>query len=114
MRQTKTVAGGVFLLALTACGAGEPIDNRAVLMTACESSQGIGWNKRNYGDRYCDCWVDQAKEVLSGENYETLVRGAQAEMKAADKADREKIIRQHTEIYSTVSGAAKRCAKKAR
>ena len=97
--------------ALVACSSGDPIDSRAVLMASCETSQGIGWLKREYGDSYCDCWADQAKEVLSSENYQVLVKAAQAEGKAADKADRERIIRQHTEIYSIVSGAAKRCAK---
>jgi hypothetical protein len=101
----------VALAALVACSGGDPIDSRAALMASCETSQGIGWLKREYGDSYCDCWADQANEVLSSENYQTLVKAAQAETKAADKADREKIIRQHTEIYSTVSGAAKRCAK---
>lgn len=101
----------VALAGLVACGGSEPIDSRADLMAACETSQGIGWNKREYGDNYCECWADQANEVLSSANYQTLVKAAQAETKAADKADREKIIRQHTEIYSTVSGAAKRCAK---
>lgn len=101
----------VVLTGLAACGGGETIDSRAVLMASCETSQGIGWLKREYGDSYCDCWADQAKEVLSSENYQTLVEASQAETKAADKADREKIIRQHTEIYSTVSNAAKRCAK---
>lgn len=99
------------LAALVACNGGDPIDSRAALMASCETSQGIGWLKREYGDGYCDCWADQAKEVLSSENYQALVKAAQAETKAADKADREKIVRQHTEIYSTVSDAAKRCAK---
>ncbi len=101
----------VVVAALMACSSSDPIDSRAVLMASCESSQGIGYLKREYGESYCDCWADQAKEVLSSENYKTLVKAAQAETMAADKADREKIIRQHTEIYSTVSDAAKRCAK---
>lgn len=101
----------VMLAGLVACEGGDSIDSRAVLMASCETSQGIGWNKREYGDSYCDCWADQAKEVLSSENYQTLIKATQAETKAADKADRENIIRQHTGIYSTVSDAAKRCAK---
>ena len=101
----------VVMAGLVACDGSDPIDSRAALMASCETSQGIGWLKREYGDSYCNCWADQAKEVLSSENYQTLVKVAQAETKAADKADREKIIRQHTEIYSTVSDAAKRCAK---
>lgn len=102
----------VVLAGLAACGGGEQIDNRAVLMASCETQQGIGWLKREYGDSYCECWADQAKEVLSSENYQTLVKAAEAETKAADGADREKIIRQHTEIYSTVSDATRRCEKK--
>ena len=99
------------LAGLSACGGSEPIDSRAALMTSCETQQGIGWLKREYGESYCDCWADQAKDVLSSENYQALVKASQAEIKAADKADREKIVRQHTEIYSTVSDAAGRCAK---
>jgi hypothetical protein len=101
----------VVLAGLAACGGSEPIDSHAALMTSCETSQGIGWLKREYGESYCDCWADQAKEVLSSENYQTLVKAAQAETRAADMADREKIYRQHTEIYSTVSDAAGRCAR---
>ncbi len=33
----------VALTALSACGSGEAIDSRAVLMASCETSQGIGW-----------------------------------------------------------------------
>ena len=101
----------VLMTGLLACGSGESIDGRSVLMASCETSQGIGWYKREYGDGYCDCWADQAKQVLSGDNYQVLIKAAQAETKAADEADRERIIRQHTEIYSTVSDAAKQCAK---
>jgi hypothetical protein len=112
MIHNKLAGCGITVLALAACGGGEAVDGRASLMSACESSQGIGWLKREYGDNYCTCWADQARDVLSAENYRTLVEATQAELKAADKADREKIIREHTEIYSTVSAAAKRCAKK--
>ena len=97
---------------LSACGGGEPIDGRAVLLTSCETQQGIGWLKREYGDNYCECWADRAKEILSSENYQTLVKAADAETKAADVADRVKIVRQHTEIYSTVSDSTRRCEKK--
>ena len=101
----------VALAGLVACDGGDPVDSRAALLASCETSQGIGWLKREYGDSYCNCWADQAKKVLSSENFQTFVKAAQAETKAADKADREKIIRQHTEMYSTVSDAARRCAK---
>lgn len=99
------------LCGLAACGNSVPVDSHAVLVASCETQQGIGWLKREYGDNYCECWADQAKEVLSDANYQTLVKAAQAETQAADDADREKIVRQHTEIYSTVSDAAGRCAK---
>lgn len=101
----------VVLAGLAACEGGSQIDSRAALMASCETSQGIGWLKSEYGESYCDCWADEAKEILSGENYQSLVKAAQAETEAADEADREKIVRQHTEIYSTVSDAAGRCAK---
>ncbi len=115
-RSFRCALAGVMSIGLVACERGESvesIDGRAVLMASCETSQGIGWLKREYGDSYCDCWADQAKEVLSSENYEAFVKAAQAETQAADEADREKIIRQHTELYSTVSDAAAQCAKAA-
>lgn len=105
------VAALVVVAGLAACGGGGRVDSRAVLLNSCETSQGIGWLQREYGEGYCECWADQAKEVLSGENYQALVKAAQAELSAADEADREKIIRRHTEIYATVSAAAKRCAR---
>ena len=103
-----TLGCGVALMALTACGGGSggAVDARASLMAACSSQQGIGWLKKEHGDQYCECWADAAEQTLGPANYETLVKATQAEMKAADKADREKIVRQHTELYSMVSAEA--------
>ena len=101
----------IMLSGLTACGGNSPTDSRAALLASCETSQGIGWLKREYGANYCDCWADQAKEVLSSENYQTLIQATQQEAKAADAADRDMIYRRYTHLYSTVSDAAARCAK---
>ncbi|MCP5413267.1 MAG: hypothetical protein H6961_01405 [Chromatiaceae bacterium] len=114
----KFVFVGTMLLTVSACSdtksTAATVDGRATMLVACNSKPGIGWLKKEYGDKYCDCWADQAKEILSPENYVTLLDATAAELKAADKAEREKIYRKHTEIYSTVSDAAGRCAKKAR
>ncbi|MGE0552231.1 MAG: hypothetical protein AB7R55_02250 [Gemmatimonadales bacterium] len=104
------------MLALMACAGGaergggdSPAAAREVLVSACSTQQGIGYLKREYGENYCECWADKALEVLSTANYRTLVDASRAELAAADGADREKIARQHTEIYSTVSTAAQAC-----
>ncbi len=55
MGQTGLFAVGVLLMALVAGGGGNPVDSRAALMNSCETSQGIGWNKREYGEHYCEC-----------------------------------------------------------
>ena len=96
---------------MAACGGGSSIDDTAILAESCNTQQGLGWLKREYGDGYCDCWVAQAKEVLSAENYRTFVKVNEQELNAADAADRERLARQHTELYSTVSAAAKSCTK---
>lgn len=108
MDTCRTVACSVALVALTACGgdSGGAADARASLLASCSSQQGIGWLKKEYGEQYCECWADAAEQGLSPDNYKSLVKATQAEMKAADEADREKIVRQHTEIYSAVSAEA--------
>jgi hypothetical protein len=118
MGNFPSLAGAAGLaLALTACGGatdngiGGGIDARAVLLESCNTQQGIGWLKKEYGEAYCECWVDQAKEVLGTDNYNTLVSASAAELEAVDDADREKIARRHTEIYSTVSAATGKCAR---
>ena len=99
---------GIALVALSACGGGSggAVDARASLLASCSSQQGIGWLKKEHGDQYCECWADAAEQSLSPDNYKILVKATQAEMEAADEADREKIVRQHTEIYSTVANEA--------
>ena len=98
-------------LLLVACGNGESVDSRGNMIAACETQQGIGWLKREYGEHYCECWADEAKKTLSPENYDVLNKAVQSELKATDKADREKIYREHSAIYSSVASAAKSCAK---
>lgn len=105
------LVGAMMLVSVTACSEGSKVDATATLAEACNTQQGIGWLKKEYGENYCDCWVSQSKTVLSGDNYERFVSANAAAIKAADKADREKITRQHTELYSAVSAAAKACTK---
>lgn len=98
-------------LGLLACGGGEAIDEVAVLTEACETQQGIGWLKREHGEAYCACWASEAKNVLSEENYAKFVEASAGELKAADEADREKIVRTNSPLYTTVSAAARSCAR---
>ncbi len=107
----------VALLGLWACGAGSAgeqfteAENRAALVDACESQQGIGWLKREHGDNYCECWADRAQEVLGEANYSRLVQATRAELAAADVADRERIVRENTDLYSSVSSTAQSCGR---
>lgn len=101
-------------LALTACGrsdsgVGGGIDARATLLESCNTQQGIGWLKQEYGEAYCECWADQAKENLGTDDYNTLVSASAAELEAVDDADRTKIYRRHMELYSTVEAATGKC-----
>lgn len=98
---------------LAACGGGDgsSADATAVLTEACNTQQGIGWLKKEYGEGYCDCWVSQAPKVLSAENYAAFVKANEAELAAADDADRENIARQNTTLYSSVSSAASACMR---
>jgi len=105
---TKIVAAIGLGVGLAACGSGGAIDDVATLRTECETSQGIGWMKREYGENWCDCWVSAAKEGLSDSNYKTLVKASAEVVKAADNADRDKIYRQHTTLFSATSDLATR------
>lgn len=116
-RTIPPVLCGAVFLAVSGCGdsggGAARVDVRDQMLEACNTQPGIGFLKREYGQQYCDCWADQAREVLSPANYATLVDAVAAELKAADNADRDKIARRHTEIYSTVHDAAARCARAA-
>lgn len=107
----------VALLGIWACGAESAGDEfteeegRAALMEACETQQGIGWLKREYGEDYCECWADKAQEVLGEANYSRLVQASRAELASADVADRERIARENTDLYSSVSNAAQSCGR---
>jgi hypothetical protein len=81
------------------------------LIEACETQQRIGWLKREYGEDYCECWADKAQEVLGEANYGMLVQASRAELASADVADRERIARENTHLYSTVSAAAQSCRR---
>ena len=109
--KNQLLVGAIMLVSLAACSEGSKVDATATLMEACNTQQGIGWLKKTYGEKYCDCWVSQSKASLGEENYERFVSANDAALKAVDKADREKIASQYTELYSTVSSAAKVCVK---
>src|SRR5690606_21098001 len=115
MTKLALVWSGIAVVGLWACGAGNAEDSfteeegRAALIEACGTQQGIGWLKREYGDNYCDCWADKAKDVLGEANYGKLVQASRAELAAADAADRETIARENTDLYSSVSNAAQSC-----
>lgn len=103
------------LVILAGCGSGDTTqqieegDPRTALLEACETQQGIGWLKREYGDTYCECWADKAQEVLGEDNYGKLVQASRAELGAENAADRERIVRENTHLYSSVSNAAQSC-----
>jgi hypothetical protein len=105
----------VALLGLLACGAEASEEGfteeegRAALIEACDTQQGINWIKSQYGEDYCECWADKAREVLGDENYGQLVQASRAELSSADVADRERIARENTHLYSSVSSAAQSC-----
>jgi hypothetical protein len=117
MARQRLMLSGLALLGLWACGAGSSGDElteeeaRAALVEACETQQGIGWLKSEYGDAYCECWADKAEEVLGEENYDKLVQASRAELASADVADRERIARENTHLYSSVSNAAQSCGR---
>lgn len=118
MAKKPLLWSSVALLGLWACGAGPASDpfteeeGRAALIEACETQQGIGWLKREYGEDYCGCWADKAKEVLGEENYSSLVQASRAELAAgADVADRDRIARENTHLYSSVEAAAQSCGR---
>jgi hypothetical protein len=105
----------IALPGLWACGTERSADQfneeegRAALIEACDTQQGIGWLKREYGEDYCACWADRAQEVLGEENYRRLVEASRAELVSADVADRERIARGNTHLYASVSNAAQSC-----
>jgi hypothetical protein len=78
---------------------------------ACDTQQGFGWLKREHGGDYSECWADRAQEVLGEVNYTRLVQAARAELAAADAADRERIVRENTDLYSSGSSAAQSCGR---
>lgn len=113
--QRSLLWAGFVLIMLGGCGGdetrqeAETSDPRAALLEACETQQGIGWLKREHGDAYCECWADTAEEVLGEANYDRLVQAARAELRAADVAERERIARENTDLYTSVSNAARSC-----
>ena len=117
MARQPLVWSSVAVLGLWACGAedtGEQLsqgEGRAALLEACETQQGIGWLKREHGDGYCECWADKAQEVLGEANYSRLVQASRAEVAAADVADRERIVRENTDLHASVSTAAQSCGR---
>jgi hypothetical protein len=117
MAKHSPLWSSVVLLGLWACGAGSAGDQfteeegRAALIEACGTQQGIGWLKREHGEDYCECWADKAKDVLGEANYSRLVQASRAELASADVADRERIARENTDLYSSVSNAAQSCGR---
>jgi hypothetical protein len=55
IRMTVAVIAGVGLVACGDDDAGSSVDATAVLTEACNTQQGIGWLKKEYGETYCDC-----------------------------------------------------------
>ena len=118
MAKRPLLWSSMVLLGLGACGADRAGDQfteeegRAALIKACETQQGIGWLKQEHGEDYCECWAEKAQEVLGEMNYGRLVQASRAELASADVADRERIVRENTDLYSSVSNAARSCTSR--
>ena len=98
------------LLPLAACteadGGGGISDARAVLIEACDTQQGAQWLRDQYGEDYCACWADRAREELDDETYTRLVEAASDELAAGSDAEREAIARDAVQAYAQASDAA--------
>jgi len=112
MKRSLGWSGVLGVLVLAACG-GEAAErstaegDRVALIEACETQQGIEWLRREYGEDYCDCRADVAKEALDVPTYRMLVEGARAELEAGSPEEREGIARDAFEAYAQAADAAR-------
>lgn len=113
MTVLKLLIGATALAALGGCsGGGGSTDDRAAIVEACNTQQGAGWLRREYGENYCACYADTAKEKLDADAYKTLAAASREELKAGDdEAAREAIARRNTQVYSEASHQAQSCKK---
>lgn len=113
MATVKVLVGMAALLALAGCDAGGKTDERSAVIEACNTQQGAGWYRKEYGENYCECYADAAKEKMDKVSYETLAAASREELKARDdKGAREAIARRNTQVYSEASRHAQSCKKK--
>ncbi len=108
------LAGGLVLLVFAGCERGSAEGDRAALIQACDTQKGAGWLRKEYGEDYCACRADKAREALDSETYRQLVKASKAELKAADKAERETIARDSFKAYAQAADAARSACKKKR
>jgi hypothetical protein len=116
MTALKLLTGAIALAAIAAiaaCGGGGKANDRAAIVEACNTQQGAGWLRKEYGENYCECYADTAKEKLDADAYKTLAAASREELKAGDdEAAREAIARRNTRVYSEASHQAQSCKKK--
>lgn len=107
MKQTVLLLALLPLAACTEADGGEAAsDAREVLIEACDTQQGAQWLRNQYGEEYCTCWADQAREELDDETYTRLVEATRAELAAGSDAEREAIARDAFQAYAQASDAA--------
>lgn len=113
MTMMKALIGAALVVALAACGGGTGTeDDRTAVIEACNSQQGIGWLRKEYGENYCQCYADTAKAQMDADSYKALATASREELKVVDdKAAREAIARQNTLVYSEASHHAQSCKR---
>jgi len=110
----RNVTFGIVVITLGACAAGEgdTADERTVLISACETQQGIGWLRKEYGEDYCACWADAAKDGLDQATYAELVKASRAELKAENETERENLARAAFGANAQAADAARMACRK--
>lgn len=107
-----TLSMVVVTLGACAAGEGDTPDERTVLINACETQQGIGWLRKEYGENYCACWADAAKDSLGQATYAQLVKASRAELKAENETERESLARAAFGAYAQAADAARMVCRK--
>ncbi|HNR22300.1 MAG TPA: hypothetical protein PKL49_04675 [Steroidobacteraceae bacterium] len=113
MAMMKLLIGATLFVVLAGCGGSAgTTDDRTAIIDACNTQQGAGWLRKEYGENYCECYADTAQQKLDSDSYRTLAAASREELKAADdEAARETIARRNTGVYSEASHHAQSCKR---
>lgn len=114
MTIVKVLISATMFAALTACGGGAgKMDDRTAIIEACNTQQGAGWLRKEYGENYCECYADTAKEKLDADFYKALVAASREALKVVDdEAAREAIARRNTRFYAEAEHRTQSCERK--